>query len=90
MAPPNVTKLSADVKNLIGVGFCWERCGVLICSKPRFASAKNRFPYFVVHFNPQLGYNINLNATAEVNGFEEEQRGPRFEVEIVKTPAPKK
>jgi hypothetical protein len=33
--------------------------------------------------------NINLNATALVNGFEEEQRG-RFEVEIVKTAAPKK
>jgi hypothetical protein len=33
--------------------------------------------------------NINLNATAQVSGFEEEQRG-RFEVEIVKTPALKK
>ena len=33
--------------------------------------------------------NINLNATAVVNGFEEEQRG-RFDVEILKTPAPKK
>jgi hypothetical protein len=33
--------------------------------------------------------NINLNATAQVNGFEEEQRG-RFDVEIVKTPVPKK
>jgi hypothetical protein len=32
---------------------------------------------------------IQLNATAEVNGFEEEQRG-RFEVEIVKTAPPKK
>jgi hypothetical protein len=32
---------------------------------------------------------INLNASAEVNGFEEEQRG-RFDIEIVKTPTPKK
>ena len=33
--------------------------------------------------------NINLNATAVVNGLEEEQRG-RFDIEIVKTPVPKK
>jgi hypothetical protein len=33
--------------------------------------------------------NINLNITAQVNGFEEEQRG-RFEVEIVKLPTPNK
>ena len=32
---------------------------------------------------------INLNASADVNGFEEEQRG-RFDIEIVKTPTPKK
>jgi hypothetical protein len=34
--------------------------------------------------------NINLNATAEVNGFEEEQRGGRFEIDIVKSPTAKK
>ena len=33
--------------------------------------------------------NVNWNATAVVDGLEEEQRG-RFEVEIFKTPAPKK
>ena len=33
--------------------------------------------------------NINLNASADVNGFEEEQRG-RFEVDVVKMPAAKK
>ena len=32
---------------------------------------------------------INLNGTAVVNSFEEEQRGGRFEVEIFKIPAPK-
>ena len=32
--------------------------------------------------------NINLNATADVDGFEEEQRG-RFEVDVVKTPVQK-
>ena len=32
---------------------------------------------------------VNLNATAQVNGFEEEQRG-RLDVDIVKTPTPKK
>ena len=31
-----------------------------------------------------------MTATALVNGFEEEQRGGRFEIEIVKTPVPKK
>ncbi len=33
--------------------------------------------------------NIQMNATADVNSFEEEQRG-RFEVEVAKTAAPKK
>ncbi len=33
---------------------------------------------------------INLNATGTVNGFEEEQRGGRFEVEVLKPAAPKK
>ena len=33
---------------------------------------------------------INLNASAVVNGFEEEQRGGRFEIDIVKTPPAKK
>jgi len=34
--------------------------------------------------------NVNLSATAVVNGFEEEQRGGRFEVEIPKPTGPKK
>lgn len=34
--------------------------------------------------------NINLTATAEVNGFEEEQRGSRLDIEVTKSAAQKK
>ena len=47
---------------------------------------------FAVKADPQRApgrQGINLNATAVVNGFEEEQRG-RFDVDIVKMPVQKK